>query len=367
MNDSPARVRVLIIDDEPVIRDITSDFLRHFHFEVGTAENGRKGLELIETWHPDAVICDLTMPDMGGLAVLDQVSGKYPDLPFIVFSGNGNINDAVGALKKGAWDYLLKPLTNLSLISHTLERAFERRNLLLATKNYHARLEDEVKQRTFELMEQIQQQKRTEELLRVSLTEKEVLLSEVHHRVKNNLQIILSLLDMQTERIHDSEARALLQETMGRVQAMALIHERLFDHEGVDRVEISEYLSDVGNSLLASLDLYRKVRIRVEAGGFFLNATRAFPAGLLMNEILAGVLKHRPQGQEDGHILVASIPDEPAALVVTDTFGGLGRWLADTGSDSFGRVLLDILAGQARAQWHYDLVSETLRLDFSAV
>ena len=104
---------ILMIDDEALIRESVVAFLEDNGFEVLEAENGEQGLEVFKEYHPDIILCDLHMPMMGGLDLLSQLRQEEVDIPFIVVSGAGVVNDAIEALRLGAWDYILKPITDM--------------------------------------------------------------------------------------------------------------------------------------------------------------------------------------------------------------------------------------------------------------
>ena len=102
MSENPARI--LIIDDEQLVLEVLASFLEDSGFSVLQANNGALGLDLISWEQPDLVMCDLRMPDMDGLNVLEQITRDYPELPVLVVSGLGGMSDAIQALKLGAWD-----------------------------------------------------------------------------------------------------------------------------------------------------------------------------------------------------------------------------------------------------------------------
>lgn len=346
------RKKILLIDDEVYILTIIKEYLESLDFEVVTSSQGPQGLELALRLDPDAVICDLNMPVMDGMKVLAELAKSRPLLPFIIFSGTGDINDAINALKKGAWDYLLKPVTNLSLIHHTLQRSFERQALLKEKEEYHSRLEEQVRERTLALEQQILQHKATERLLRESLKEKEVLLAEVHHRVKNNLQIIISLLSLQAAEVRDEALRQVLQESQNRIQAMSLIHERLYESVSVSQVDCQEYFRDISDQLVASLDVYKNLRVDLKLNGFVLAATKAFPAGLLFNEVLFAILEHRPDNRFF-EIVVRGQRSEDLVLRITDSGGALKDWSPGGGREDLSLTLMNILAHQAQGSWSF--------------
>lgn len=101
---------VLTIEDEEDVRRSISAFLEDRGFAVLEAENGRTGLDVFHRVHPDVVLVDLRMPEVDGLEVLSTIKRESPDTPTIVVSGTGAISDAVEALRRGAWDYVLKPI-----------------------------------------------------------------------------------------------------------------------------------------------------------------------------------------------------------------------------------------------------------------
>ncbi|MDJ0783731.1 MAG: response regulator [Desulfosarcinaceae bacterium] len=142
---------ILTIDDEAGIRSSFRNYLEDFDYCVVEAENGRQGLELFHSANPDLVLVDLRMPEVDGLEVLEEVHRAKPETPIIVVSGTGVIADVVEALRKGAWDYLLKPIEDLSVLHHAVEKALERAKLLSENKAYQQRLEQLVDARTQQL------------------------------------------------------------------------------------------------------------------------------------------------------------------------------------------------------------------------
>ena len=132
---------LLIIDDDDVVRASLAAYLDDSGFRVLQAGNGPQGMELFESEQPDLVICDLRMPQMGGLELIRQVSERAPQLPVIVVSGAGVMSDAVEALRLGAADYLIKPLEDLAVLEHSVRRALDRSRLVLENQRYRDKLE----------------------------------------------------------------------------------------------------------------------------------------------------------------------------------------------------------------------------------
>ena len=139
---------ILTIDDEEAIRESFQLYLEDYGYCVIEAENGRVGIERFDTEKPDLVLVDLRMPEVDGMQVLDHVVTTSPDTPIIVVSGTGVISDAIEALHLGAWDYMLKPLQDLSVLLHAVEKNLERSRLTRENRTYQAGLEKEVRKQT---------------------------------------------------------------------------------------------------------------------------------------------------------------------------------------------------------------------------
>lgn len=151
MNDSTTPVKILVIDDESSIRQSFTDYLEDRGFEVLSAENGRVGIKLLKREQPQIVLVDLRMPKMDGLEFLRQSRLLTPDLPVIVISGANRIEEVVKAQQLGSWDYLVKPLENLSMLGHAVDKALEKARLLQENRVYQENLEALVHERTADL------------------------------------------------------------------------------------------------------------------------------------------------------------------------------------------------------------------------
>ncbi|MBE9520625.1 MAG: response regulator [Proteobacteria bacterium] len=142
---------ILTVDDDEFVREILAAYLEDSGFSVLQAENGRTGLETFRRESPDLVMLDLRMPEMDGLEVLSHIIEESPDTPVILVSGMGTIGDAIKALKLGAWDYIAKPIHDMGVLEHAVNKALERAEFLEEKKRYSEHLEEEVKKRTAEV------------------------------------------------------------------------------------------------------------------------------------------------------------------------------------------------------------------------
>jgi two-component system nitrogen regulation response regulator NtrX len=125
--------KILVIDDERSIRNTLKDILEYEKYEVDLAEDGNKGLEMIRSAEYDVVLCDIKMPGLDGIEVLERVVVLAPDTPVVMISGHGNIDTAVDSIKKGAFDYIEKPL-DLNRLLITIRNAMDKSNLVTETR-----------------------------------------------------------------------------------------------------------------------------------------------------------------------------------------------------------------------------------------
>jgi PAS domain S-box-containing protein len=150
--DDKSSIRVLVIEDETLLREFVCDYLEDTGYSTINAPNGRIGLERILKEKPDLVLTDLRMPEMNGLELLATLQVEAPETPVIVISGTGSLNDVVQTLKLGAWDYILKPISDVDILEVAINRVLERKWLLEENKRYREHLEEEVVKRTAELL-----------------------------------------------------------------------------------------------------------------------------------------------------------------------------------------------------------------------
>jgi phosphoserine phosphatase RsbU/P len=133
--------RILTIEDEPAIRHGIVAFMEDSGFEMLEADNGETGLEMFRMNQPDLVLCDLRLPGLDGLDVLSAISEEAPETPVIIVSGAGMVGDAVQAIKRGAWDFVTKPIADMEVLESSVRRGLERADLLRQNRAYKETLE----------------------------------------------------------------------------------------------------------------------------------------------------------------------------------------------------------------------------------
>lgn len=175
--------------------------------------------------------------------------------------------------------------------------------------------------------------------------EKETLIGEIHHRVKNNLQVISSLLELQSRKLDDRGALDALRESQSRVQAMGLIHQKLYQGDEMTTLPMREYLYDLGETLLDAYQLDERVEILYDVEEIDLDADTAIPLGLIVNELVTNALKYAfPTGQE-GTIELGLYRKEDGQLELSVQDDGVGQSAAPklASSTSFGGGLVELL------------------------
>ena len=204
----------------------------------------------------------------------------------------------------------------------------------------------------------ISDRKEAEEQLQASLEEKDLLLKEVHHRVKNNLQVISSIFSLQSQSLEDEKALAILEESQNRISSMALIHEKLYQSANLANIDFAEYIRDLIYHLLASYNVNPDwVQTEMEIQSIQLNLDSAIPCGLLINELVSNSLKHGFPNQRRGtiHIFLGFIDEaeETIALKVQDDGVGLPEGFNPRKTTSLGVSLITSLTQQLRGTLNF--------------
>jgi PAS domain S-box-containing protein len=155
--------------------------------------------------------------------------------------------------------------------------------------------------------------KEAETQIKASLKEKEVLLKEIHHRVKNNLYVVASLLELQADSFHDPQVNKVFEDSQHRIYSMALIHEKLYRSENLAQINFGDYLEDLVANLFASYNLQEKqIQLIINAEPIFLNIETATPCGLIVNELVSNTIKHAFSARREGFLRVDFYRDNSA-------------------------------------------------------
>lgn len=196
----------------------------------------------------------------------------------------------------------------------------------------------------------ITERRQMEEQIRQSLREKETLLKEVHHRVKNNFQVILSLINLQSSNIENHDLQKYFTDAQSRIRSMALVHELLYQSEDISRLDISTYITTIVNELFSSYHRAARMREpRIMAGRIDLTIDQAIPCGLIINELVTNALKYAfPAGwrRDPDIVITVAERDGMVELAVGDNGVGLPESIDFNATKTLGLSLVPVLARQ---------------------
>lgn len=210
----------------------------------------------------------------------------------------------------------------------------DRKQAEISLRQAKEELEDRVAERTTELRQIIAELQQAEDTIKASLREKEVLLQEVHHRVKNNLSIVSSLLQMQARRAQSPQASRILRDSQNRIGSIALVHEKLYSSKDLANINLAQYLQDLIVYLFESYNIRSKrITLDTQIEDLSLDIETAIPCGLIVNELVSNALKYAFPDDRTGVVQVSlthspnsspdSQPPRPLTLIVRDNGIGL--------------------------------------------
>ena len=293
---------ILLIEDNPadveMIRELLSDH-KGSSFDIVWKDRLSAAQPCFEKGGIDIILLDLGLPDSQGLDTLRRVRDQAGAVPIVVLTLLDNEETGLTALKEGAQDYLVKGQMNGPSIARSLRYAIER-----------GRIEKEL----------IKNRDSLEELV----AEKETLLREIHHRVKNNLQLISGLLDMTRMGSQDESTNSILTDIMLKIQTMAQIHTRLYESKQVGKIDITDQCRDqvtaLSNVFSHSGD---EISCTITPEEVFLPVDQALPCALVINEILSNAFKHAFKGRNNGTIDI-TVMRENGRITITIRDNGIG-------------------------------------------
>jgi two-component sensor histidine kinase len=323
--------RVLYIDDDPGIGRLVQRHLERNGCTVQVATSAEDGLALARTGTFDAIALDHYMPGRDGLDMLRELRSLPAAPPVIFCTGAEEPRIAVAALKQGAADYVVKDVHGsfLELLATGIVQEIARARL----QRDKEAAEREVRQSRDQLEQLAQRQA--------------ILLREVNHRVANSLQLISSLIELQARKVPDPEARGMLRQAAERVEAVSLVHRRLYTSDDVAVVELDAYLKGLVEELGR---LTRLHRIELSADPVSVETDKAVPIGLIVNELVTNAVKYAyPDGvQGVVRVILRKLTGQGVRLVVEDDGAGMPAASAPRGS-GLGSLIVASMARTLRA------------------
>jgi PAS domain S-box-containing protein len=245
-----------------------------------------------------------------------------------------------------------------------LDDVTDRRNALMELHEARDNLEKRVQERTEELAqtnkqlrEEIAERKRAQEQTQASLREKETLLKEVHHRVKNNLQIISSLHQLQIRKTEDSEITHILTETQNRVQSIALVHEELYNSADLSSIEFKDYVENFSTMLSSAYGIDpSRIMLIIEVEELYFDIDKAIPCGLIINELLSNAFKYAFPDEREGAVTISCFAntDQTITLKIADNGVGLPPDFDIETVPSLGLKIVVTLVDQINGTLHLD-------------
>lgn len=341
--EAPASAaRVLIADDNNDMRDYLARLLSA-HYRIDLAEDGLVAHQQAQQHPPDLVLTDVMMPRLDGFGLVAALRAHpaTAEIPVVMLSARAGEEARVEGLGAGVDDYLIKPFSARELIARvqaSLRVAATRREAKEAMQRVNQQLEGRVQQRTMQLERR--------------LAERDVLLREIHHRVKNNLQVVIALLRLQSRGMAQSAETAALRQCESRLHAMSLVHERLYGAQNHTIIVFSQYVRELVADIFASFALAPgRVEVCLRLAEESIDVGSAIPCGLILNELVTNALKHAFPADRGGQVTVEflALPDRCWQLVVQDDGVGLPDGFNLHATASIGMQLVSALAGQLDA------------------
>jgi two-component sensor histidine kinase len=289
----------------------------------------------------DVIISEYRLRHLDAPAALSLLHDSGCDIPFIVVSGAIGEEVGVAIMKAGAQDYLLK--NDLVRLAPAVERELRDAR----TRKDRALVAGALQQSE----ERVESQRATLERQTASLQQRETLLREIHHRVKNNMQVMSSLLSLQARAALNPETRRMLEDNQNRIQSMALLHEILYQSEDLAMVDFPKYVLRTVDYLFRSFGVNDdQVRLHTELDQLALELDDALPFGLLISEVVSNSLKHGfPHGRRGQvSIVLRQQSATTISLFLSDDGIGLPQDLDWTTTRSLGLRLVRALAQQLR-------------------
>ena len=339
--------KVLLVDDKVENLYLLETLLAGNGFSVDQAQNGEEALRLARKTHPDLIISDILMPVMDGFTLCHEIKGdnQLKDTAFVFYTASYlDQRDKELALNLGVDRYLVKPQEPEALLAvfdevleeratrspkaESTSRIQEHEYLKEHNESLVRMLEKKVEQldRSKRILEaEILVRREAEAKLQASLLEKEVLLKEIYHRTKNNMQVIIGLFDIQKRKAGHLSVEEVAREMSDRIYSMSMVHDLLFRSKNLYEIKLDQYLNDLTARLLAVYDSPdTEVEFELKADSILVNLQFAVPLGLVITEILSNALKYAFHERSEGKISIEALFSKETGVTLNISDNGVG-------------------------------------------
>lgn len=337
MTAAPA-IRVLYVDDDAGISRLVQRHLQRAGLAVTVASDAEAGLAAARAGGFDVIALDHYMPGRDGLDLLGDLLLLAAPPPVIFVTAAEEPRIAIAALRAGAFDYVMKDVQGsfLEFLAASIAQAHSQSRL----RQEKAAAEQELRE--------------SRDRLERLAAQQALLLKEVNHRVANSLQLISSLIEMQARKVADADARGMLRRAAQRVEAVTLVHQRLYTSDDVEFVEMDKYLQGLLDELDRMAGEDERGSIRLQAEPIRVETDKAVSLGLIVNELVTNALKYAyPAGRGEIRVDLSRRGKDLVQLVVEDDGVGYPDGFGPKGS-GLGAVIVHAMAGTVRATVELD-------------
>jgi two-component sensor histidine kinase len=359
-------MKILIVDDTEENLCILKSLLKGNGYEVITVKNGVQALKKLKELSVDIIISDILMPEMDGFQLCRECKSDdtLKKIPFVFYTATyTDKKDEVFALGLGAEKFIVKPMENdrfIEIIKEVLEnykkgqyqpsKIPEEKEEAVLMKEYNARLITKLEHKMFAL----------EELNKELLKEKnitETLLKEVHHRVKNNMILLSGLIRLQRAALPGKKnVSEILEETQQRIQAMARVHQMLYDAKNLTEIKFSEYIRLIITELSQTYNAEEKhIKVKIDLEPIKFNIDDAIPCALIINELFVNIFRHAfPDMKGGGHVSISlKRKGNIKELQIRDDGIGMPEKFVSGEVKSLGMKLVTMLTKQLKGKFIY--------------
>ncbi len=328
--------KILVVEDEELIGQDIKFLLEDLGYEVpDLVPSGEEAISRAGETHADLVLMDIMLEgDIDGIEAAQKINKDF-GIPVIYLTAYKNQEILERAKLTEPYAYIVKPFeerelrTNVEIVLNRHKAEKERIKLTEVTaKN---------------------------EFLKKSLKEQETLLREIHHRVNNNMQIISSLLSLQSTQVKDKRDLELFIDTQNRVKSMAKVHERLYQSNDLSSIKFAEYGVSLLNDLFSSHRTSSEIRLRVDIEDVSFNLETAIPCGLIINELVSNSLKYAfPDDEGEIYVRLMHYEGNKFLLTISDNGIGLPEGIDFKNTQSLGFRLINNLTDQLEGKIELD-------------